>query len=181
MSTGWRRGLLLSAVIAGVLSVAALLATGLGRDPAVVASPLVGRAAPAFELAGLDGPAVRLSDLRGQVVVINFWASWCAECRVEQDALKTTWNRYRDSGVTVLGVNFQDTTSDARDYVGSLGIRYPVVQDTESATALAYGLRGVPETFLVDRAGRITDRVIGPVSAQRLADKINSLLQAGAR
>src|SRR6185436_13109996 len=69
MSIGWRRGLLLSAVLAAALSVAALLATGLGRDPAVVASPLVGREAPAFKLEGLDGPAVSLSDLRGQVVV----------------------------------------------------------------------------------------------------------------
>jgi cytochrome c biogenesis protein CcmG/thiol:disulfide interchange protein DsbE len=181
MSTAWKRGLLLSAVVAVVLSVAALLATGLGRDPAVVASPLVGRAAPAFELAGLDGPAVRLSDLRGQIVVVNFWASWCAECRTEQDALNQTWSRFRDSGVTVLGVNFQDTTPDAREYVGSLGIRYPVVQDTESSTALAYGLRGVPETFVVDRSGHIVDRVIGPVSAKRLADRINTLLQAGAR
>jgi cytochrome c biogenesis protein CcmG/thiol:disulfide interchange protein DsbE len=181
MSTGWRRGLLLSAVAAAVLSVAALLATGLGRDPAVVASPLVGRAAPAFKLAGLDGPAVRMSDLRGQVVVVNFWASWCVECRTEQNALNTTWSRFRDSGVTVLGVNFQDTTSEARNYVGSLGISYPVVQDTESSTALAYGLRGVPETFVVDKAGRIADRVIGPVSAQRLADRINTLLQAADR
>jgi cytochrome c biogenesis protein CcmG/thiol:disulfide interchange protein DsbE len=168
-------------VVSVVLSVAALLATGLGRDPAVVASPLVGRAAPAFKLAGLDGPAVGLSDLRGQVVVINFWASWCAECRTEQDALNQTWSRFRDSGVTVLGVNFQDTTPDARDYVGSLGISYPVVQDTESTTALAYGLRGVPETFVVDRAGRIADRVIGPVSVQRLADLVSAQLQAGAR
>jgi len=181
MPTAWRRALLLSAVVAIVLSVATLLATGLGRDPAAVASPLVGRGAPNFKLAGLDGPAVRLSDLRGQVVVINFWASWCTECRTEQDALNTTWSRFRDSGVTVLGVNFQDTTADARDYMSSLGITYPVVQDTQSTTALAYGLRGVPETFVIDKAGRIADRVIGPVNAHSLADRINTLLAAGAR
>jgi cytochrome c biogenesis protein CcmG/thiol:disulfide interchange protein DsbE len=161
--------------------VAALLATGLGRDPAAIASPLVGRAAPAFKLTGLDGPAVRLSDLRGQVVVINFWASWCAECRTEQDALNKTWSRYRDSGVTVLGVDFQDTAPDARAYMGSQGITYPVVQDTESATALAFGLRGVPETFVVDKSGSIVDRVIGPVSAERLATRINTLLQAPSK
>jgi cytochrome c biogenesis protein CcmG/thiol:disulfide interchange protein DsbE len=118
-------------VVAAVLSVAALLATGLGRDPAAVASPLVGRAAPVFTLAGLDGPAVRLSDLRGQVVVINFWASWCAECRTEQDALNQTWSRFRDSGVTVLGVDFQDTTADAArlfESRGFTGVRcYPVL------------------------------------------------------
>jgi cytochrome c biogenesis protein CcmG, thiol:disulfide interchange protein DsbE len=181
MSTAWRRGLLLSAVVAAVLSVAAVLATGLGRDPAVVASPLLGRTAPAFKLAGLDGPAVRLSDLRGQVVVVNFWASWCTECRTEQNALNTTWSRFRDSGVTVLGVNFQDTNSDARDYLASLGITYPVVQDTQSTTALAYGLRGVPETFVVDKSGRIANRVIGPVNAEGLANQINTLLAARAQ
>jgi cytochrome c biogenesis protein CcmG/thiol:disulfide interchange protein DsbE len=180
LSTAWRRGLLLSGVVAVVLAVAALLATGLGRDPAAVASPLVGRTAPAFRLAGLDGPAVQMSDLRGQVVVINFWASWCAECRTEQNALNATWTRFRDSGVTVLGVDFQDTTADARDYMGSQGITYPVVQDTESTTALAYGLRGVPETFVVDQAGQIVDRFIGPADAGKLATRINTLLQAGS-
>jgi cytochrome c biogenesis protein CcmG/thiol:disulfide interchange protein DsbE len=160
-----------------VLTTAALLATGLGRDPAAVASPLVGKTAPAFRLGGLDGPPVGLSELRGQVVVVNFWASWCTECHTEQDALNSTWSRFRDSGVTVLGVDFQDTTPDARAYMGSLGISYPVVEDKDSSTALAYGLRGVPETFVIDQTGRIADRVIGPVNADQLAGQINGLLQ----
>jgi len=153
MSAAWKRGLRLAAVVATVLSVAALLATGLGRDPAAIASPLVGRAAPAFRLGGLDGPAVRLSDLRGQVVVVNFWASWCTECRTEQDALNTTWSRYRDSGVTVLGVNFQDTTSDARDYMGSHGISYPVIEDKDSSTSHRTGPDGIRPASASDGSG----------------------------
>jgi cytochrome c biogenesis protein CcmG, thiol:disulfide interchange protein DsbE len=175
-----RRTLLLSGVVAAVLAVVALLAAGLGRDPSLFASPLVGRAAPDFTLPQLDGPAVTLSRLRGQVVVINFWASWCAECQTEQAALNQAWQQFRDSGVVVVGVNFEDTSGGARDYVRTAGVSYPVVEDTDSRTALAYGLRGVPETFMVGRSGHIVDRVIGPVDAAKLASEINSMLLAGA-
>jgi cytochrome c biogenesis protein CcmG, thiol:disulfide interchange protein DsbE len=178
---GRRRTLLLTGVAAAVLAVVAVLATGLGKDPSAAASPLVGRAAPGFTLAQLDGPPVTLSRLRGQVVVINFWASWCTECHTEQAALDQTWQQFRDSGVVVVGVNFEDTPGNARDYVRTAGVSYPVVEDTDSRTALAYGLRGIPETFIVDTSGRIVNRVIGPVNAARLFSEINSLLLAGAR
>ena len=172
-----RRAALLAVVVAAVLAVVAVLATGLGRDPSATASPLVGRAAPDFTLGGLDGPAVTLRTLRGQVVVVNFWASWCAECHDEQQALDQTWQRYRDAGVVVLGVDFEDTTGGARDYVRQSGLTYPVVEDKDSRTALAYGIRGIPETFLVDRSGQIVDRIIGRVDATRLAGQLDSLLR----
>jgi cytochrome c biogenesis protein CcmG, thiol:disulfide interchange protein DsbE len=176
-----RRALFLAVVVASVLGVVALLATGLGKDPTAAASPLVGRAAPDFTLAQLDGPAITLSKLRGQVVVVNFWASWCTECQTEQSALDQTWQQFRDSGVVVLGVNFEDAAGDARDYVHNAGVSYPIVEDTESRTALAFGLRGIPETFIVDKTGRIVDRVIGPVDATKLASEINSALRVGAQ
>ena len=179
MSVNRSRALLLGAVLASVLVIAAFLATGLGRDPAAAASPLVGREAPDFRLEGLDGPAVELSTLRGQVVVVNFWASWCAECRIEQPALDATWERFRDSGVVVVGVNFQDQSADARQYLAETGSSYPTVRDSDSTTSLAYGLRGVPETFLVDRSGRVVDRIIGPVNEDALAARIQSLLNKG--
>ena len=179
MSLRRRRAALLTVVVGAVLGVAALLGTGLGHDPSATASPLVGRAAPDFRLEGLQGPAVRLSDLRGQVVVVNFWASWCTECRVEQDSLNQAWARFRDSGVVVLGVNFQDNPTDAKDHLATLGVSYPNVQDTDSRTALAYGLRGVPETFVVDRAGRIVDHTIGPVDDRRLTSTLSSLTAEG--
>jgi cytochrome c biogenesis protein CcmG/thiol:disulfide interchange protein DsbE len=175
-----RRTLLLALVVAAVATVVAVLSTGLGRDPSVAASPLVGRVAPDFTLGGLDGPPVTLSRLRGQVVVVNFWASWCAECHEEQQALDQTWQRYRDAGVVVLGVDFEDTTDGARDYIHQSGVAYPVVEDKESRTALAYGIRGIPETFLVDRSGRIVDRVIGRVDAARLAGQLDPLLRTAA-
>ena len=155
--------------------------TGLGRDPSVFASPLVGRVAPNFTLPQLDGPPVTLARLRGQVVVINFWASWCTECRVEQAALDQTWQQFQDSGVVVLGVDFQDTVDAARNYVRTDAVTYPVVEDASSKTARAFGLRGVPETFVVNRSGRIVRHVIGPVDPVVLAGEINSMLGTRAR
>ena len=174
-----RRALLLGAVAVVVSAVVVLLSVGLGRDPSAVASPLVGRSAPDFTLSQLDGKPFTLSTLRGQVVVVNFWASWCTECHTEQAALNQTWQRFQDSGVVVVGVNFEDTTGDAGDYVRTAGVSYPVVEDGDSRTALAYGLRGIPETFIIDRAGRIVDRIIGPVDATKLSNEISSMLQAG--
>ena len=178
---GRLRAGLLGVVVVGVLAVAAFLSSALTRPPTVAASPLVGRQAPNFRLAGLNGPPVKLSDLRGQVVVVNFWASWCAECRVEQPALDATWERFRDAGVVVVGVDFQDQSDDARQYLAELGSSYPVVRDADSSTALAYGLRGVPETFVVDPGGRVVDRVIGPVDAAALARRIGSVQAEAAR
>ncbi|MGN6795991.1 MAG: TlpA family protein disulfide reductase [Streptosporangiaceae bacterium] len=176
-----RRTLLQAGGVVAVVIIVTLLATGLGRDPSVFGSPLVGRAAPNFTLPQLDGPPLTLSKLRGQVVIINFWASWCTECRVEQAALDRTWRQFQDSGVVIIGVNFEDTSGDARNYIRTSGVTYPVVEDAESRTALAYGLRGVPETFVVNRSGHIVNHVIGPVSAGRLASEINQMLPASAR
>jgi cytochrome c biogenesis protein CcmG/thiol:disulfide interchange protein DsbE len=175
-----RRTGLLAGVAAAVAVIVALLATGLGRDPSVIASPLVGRAAPNFTLPQLGGAPVTLAKLHGQVVVINFWASWCAECKVEQAALDQAWQQFQDSGVVVIGVNFEDSTSAARSYVRTADVTYPIVEDSASRTALAYGLHGIPETFVVDQSGRIVNRVIGPVDAAALAGEINSML-ASAR
>jgi len=176
-----RRAGLLAGVVAGVAVVVVLLMTALGRDPSVIASPLVGRAAPNFTLPQLDGPPVTLAKLRGQVVVVNFWASWCAECQTEQAALDQTWRQFQDSGVVVIGINFEDSTGAARGYVRADDVRYPVVEDADSRTALAYGLRGVPETFVVNQSGRIVNRVIGPVDAATLATEINSMLATSAQ
>jgi len=171
-------------VAVGVLAVAVVLSFGLIHCDALASSPLVRRPAPAFALPGLDrghDSPVRLSALRGHVVVVNFWASWCTECHTEQAALNRTWDRFRDSGVVVVGVDFEDATGDARDYVARTGASYPMVVDATSATALAYGLRGVPETYVIDPRGRIDDRIIAPVAYDRLARRISGLLDGASR
>jgi cytochrome c biogenesis protein CcmG, thiol:disulfide interchange protein DsbE len=176
-----RRASLLAGVVVAIAVIVTLSASGLGRNPSVIASPLVGRVARNFTLPQLDGPPVTLSKLRGQIVVINFWASWCAECHVEQATLDRMWQQFRDSGVVVIGVNFEDTTGAARNYVRTADVTYPIVEDAGSRTALAYGLRGVPETFVVNRSGRIVNHVIGPVNAAQLTGEINSMVDASAR
>jgi len=182
--TRLRRWLLLTGVVAGVAAVTLLFAVGLRSGSSPAASPLQGRGAPDFQLPGLDGgrhSAVRLSSLRGQVVVVNFWASWCTECHTEQTALNQTWQRFRNSGVVLVGVNFQDAAGDARAYAARAGASYPLVVDRDSRTALAYGLRGIPETFVVDRHGALVHRLIGPVTAARLAGLVTPLLGEDAR
>ena len=169
------------AIPLAVVPVLVLLAYGFRTDPRDIPSPLVGKPASSFKLTAFDGKPVALEALRGQVVIVNFWASWCTECHEEQDALDQIWQRYRDSGVVLLGVNFEDTSDGARDYMHQSGLTYPVVEDKDSKTALAYGIRGIPETFLIDRTGRIVDRIIGRVDADRLASGVEPLLKGGSQ
>lgn len=164
------------AIAIGLLT--ALLAFGLSRDPTRIRSSLEGRPAPDFTLQTLDGSrTVRLADLRGQAVVVNFWASWCAECRLEKPALGEAWDRYRDRRVVFLGISFQDTDTEAKAYAGRNGVDWPLLADPGSRTGLAYGVSGVPETLFIDSTGRVVSRHVGPVSYTLLSDQISKLLQ----
>jgi cytochrome c biogenesis protein CcmG/thiol:disulfide interchange protein DsbE len=168
--------------IAGcVVVVAAISAFGLTRNPSAVRPVLLGKPAPDFTARTLDGSSsVRLSRLRGQVVVLNFWASWCPECVVEHPALANAWERYRDHGVVVLGMSFNDATGSAASFASRLSMEYPVLVDPGDRTALAYGVTGPPETFLIDASGMIAGKWVGPVRYQELSDQIRSLLVGGA-
>jgi cytochrome c biogenesis protein CcmG/thiol:disulfide interchange protein DsbE len=169
---------LLGGVVGVVMILAGVLGFGLSRDPGIIRSPLVGRPAPDFILATLDGDrTVRLSDLRGQVVVVNFWASWCRECRVEHPALAEAWDRYRDRGVVFLGITFQDPPSASRAYLAELGGGWPILEDPGSVAAIAYGVFGVPETFVIGRDGRFEDRHVGAVTYEGLVSEIDRSLR----
>jgi cytochrome c biogenesis protein CcmG/thiol:disulfide interchange protein DsbE len=171
------RWVLLGAILGGVALLTLLLSFGLSRDPTIIRSALVGRPAPNFALRTLDGSrTVRLSDLRGQVVVLNFWASWCADCRIEHPNLAGAWQRYRDRGVVLLGVAFQDSPSASRAYLADFGGDWPQLADPRFRIALAYGVYGVPETFVIGSDGRVAFKQIGPVSYDRLSEEITSLL-----
>jgi cytochrome c biogenesis protein CcmG/thiol:disulfide interchange protein DsbE len=172
------RWMLVGAVAASVAVLTSLLSFGLKRDPALIRSALILRRAPVFALPTLDGRgAVRLSDLRGQVVVVNFWASWCVDCRIEHPALATAWARYRDQGVVFLGIPFQDSPADSRAYIRELGGGWPVLSDPGERTALAYGVYGVPETYFIAPDGRIAHKEVGPVTYELLTDQITRLLK----
>jgi cytochrome c biogenesis protein CcmG/thiol:disulfide interchange protein DsbE len=152
---------------AAVALVAALLGTTVWRLAEGDEPPASG-IAPSFTLERLDRAGnVSLAALRGKVTVVNFWASWCGPCRDEVTELESMWRRYRPRGLVVVGVAFNDGKSDARAFARKYGMTYPIAIDGGSNhdhTATAYGITGVPQTFLVDRGGRIVgDPVVGPL------------------
>lgn len=130
--------------------------------------------APDFELKRLNGDGtLRLSSLRGRVVVLNFWASWCIPCKSEAPLLEAAWQRYRRQGLVVLGVDAQDFKSDARHFIRRYGLTYPSVADGSGSTLDRYGVSGFPETWFIDRRGRlVAEHVNGPLTAERLTRDI---------
>jgi cytochrome c biogenesis protein CcmG/thiol:disulfide interchange protein DsbE len=147
-------------------------------------SPQVGEAAPDFTLRLFDGyydefddGQVTLSDLKGQVVVINFWASWCVECRDEARELEETWQEYRDQGVVFIGVDYKDTEGKAIGYLQEFGVTYPNGLDGRGRiTDKSYHITGVPETFIVDPDGKIAHFKWGPFQPGELHGEIERLL-----
>lgn len=173
------RWLILAGVVVAVALIGSLFAFGISRDPRVIRSPLIGRPAPDFSLPTLDGDrTISLSDLRGQVVVVNFWASWCAACREEHPNLLAAWDRYRDQGVVLLGIDEQDTRAAARAYMRELGGDWPILFDADGRVALAYGVYGIPETFFIGRDGVVAFKQIGATSYEVLTDQIQRLLRS---
>jgi cytochrome c biogenesis protein CcmG/thiol:disulfide interchange protein DsbE len=146
--------------------------------------PKVGDQAPDFTLRLFDGyynafddGRVTLSELDGHVVVINFWASWCVECRVEARDLEETWQEYRDQGVVFVGVDFDDTEVKARNYLEEFGITYPNGLDGRGHISdNSYHITGVPETFIVNPAGEIAYVKVGPFQPGELRRQIEQLL-----
>ncbi len=132
--------------------------------------------APDFTLSGYDGRRITLSQLRGQVVVINFWASWCVPCRQEAAYLERTWRKYKDQGVIFIGVDYVDTEPKALAYIQEFDITYINGPDLGTAISAAYNIKGVPETYYVDRSGLLHGVTIGPLQEPDLDTKIEELL-----
>jgi cytochrome c biogenesis protein CcmG, thiol:disulfide interchange protein DsbE len=134
--------------------------------------------APAFSLERLDRPGtLSLASFKGKAVVLNFWASWCGPCRDEVPSLERAWNRYRARGLVVLGVDQQDLTSDARAFARKYHMTYPIVRDGPGHVVSSYGLTGVPETFFVDRRGRVVGHVAAAISDDQLNEGIKKAMQ----
>ena len=119
---------------------------------------------------------ISLADLRGQVVVVNFWASWCVECYKEAELLEQTWRKYKDDNVVFIGVDHLDTEKEALAYMAKYGITYPSGQDIGDKISDDYHITGVPETFFIDKDGNIAHVQIGPIEEQVLYDLIDDLV-----
>jgi cytochrome c biogenesis protein CcmG/thiol:disulfide interchange protein DsbE len=124
--------------------------------------------APAFTLPRLDvDGTLSLADLRGKAVVVNFWASWCDPCKEEAPVLEAAWRKHKDAGLIVLGVDFNDLRPDALRFMERAGVTYPVVYDRDGGLVAKFGATGVPETFFIDRRGRLVGkRIAGAVNAR---------------
>jgi cytochrome c biogenesis protein CcmG/thiol:disulfide interchange protein DsbE len=163
--------------LAVFLVMAGFLAVGLNRDPREVPSPLIDKPAPAFNLPRLDAPEQMIStqDLRGQVWLLNVWASWCVACRQEHPLLV---DLARAGTVKVYGLNYKDKREDAIGMLRKTGDPYvKSVSDTEGLVGIDYGVYGVPETFVIDKQGVIRYKQIGPITPEALRDTLLPLIQ----
>ena len=156
-----------------ILAILGLLGWGLKQSQA---GPRDSGAAPDFALTGFDGRSVRLGELRGKVVIINFWASWCLPCREEAAYLEQTWRKYQERGVVFIGVDYVDTEKEARAYIKEFDITYINGPDLGTRIAQAYNIKGVPETYYVDKRGILRGVQIGPLKSPILDQKIDELL-----
>jgi len=138
--------------------------------------PLTGQKAPDFAFTLLDGSSLALADLSGQVVVVNFWATWCSPCEDELPDLQAIWEEYREDGVVVVGIAFQEEAATIREAASRFGVTYPLGLDVGDRISELYGITAVPETFVLDQEGRVIYVHIGPVTAQELRAELDSLL-----
>jgi len=125
-----------------------------------------GAPAPDFELVSLSGESIRLSDLRGQIVLINFWATWCGPCEVEMPTLQARFEQYA-ADLVILAVNPQDSRADMLAYVGDLGLTFEVLMDTDNAVFRKYFVSGFPSSYLVDREGILRVQHVGLMTADQ--------------
>lgn len=164
--------------IAATVVLAVVLASGFGTDPGLVDSPLIGQPAPGFDLETLDGQAsVSSADLEGQITVINFFASWCLECRNEHDDLVATADSFADDGVRFLQIAYQEEPEQSLAYLEEAGMSDATdyLADPGSRTAIAYGVYGIPETFFIDADGVVVGKIIGEADALILGATIDAI------
>lgn len=164
-----------------IAAVSVVFASRFGSDPTLSPSPLIDTRVPDVAVEAIDGSGtIALRDLEDSILVVNFWAPWCVPCREEHGVLLDAAATYASSQVLVVGIAYQSELSDVNRFLDELGRGYPVGMDERSAAAIAFGVRGVPETFFIDRDGIIVGKVSGPVDADLVTATLESII-LGAR
>lgn len=165
--------------LAWTFVIALLVLVGIGLTRAQQGGVTRGQPAPDFTLTSFEGEEFTLSKMRGKVVLVNFWASWCVPCEDEAEALESAWEHFQDRGdVLFLGVDYSDTETKALAFLQRFGVTYPNAPDLGTRVSQAYGITGVPETFIIDKTGTISFVMIGPFqSAGQIISSIEPLLE----
>jgi len=162
--------------VAITLALVAVLFVGLGKDPAEIKSPLIGKPAPEFALKAVGtGQTIDIAALRGKPVVLNFWATWCVPCYQEHPVL--VQNAQIIPNVQFIGVVFNDTEDKINAFLRERGSAYPTLLDEQGKTAIAYGVGGVPETYFLNRQGVIVAKFTGPMTTEILQSNVAKALQ----
>jgi cytochrome c biogenesis protein CcmG/thiol:disulfide interchange protein DsbE len=167
------------ALVAWVALLAFLVVIALGLKRLQQGPVLIGQQVPSFTLSTFDGQQYSLKDLKGKVVVVNFWASWCKPCELEAADLQSAWQSYKDQGqVVFLGVDYVDTEPEARAYLEKFQITYPNGPDLRTIISQQFRIRGVPETYFIDSEGKLAYAQIGPFdSVAEIKTVIDPLLK----
>ena len=174
------RSIRISAFVLVILSagLAVVFSSRFGRDPNLVPSPLIGQPAPGFDLPFVDGTgSAALTDFEGQIVVVNFFASWCPGCRTEHADLVATAEAFAGSGVKFVQIAYQDRPEDTLAFLDELGISPATtyLNDEDSRVAIAFGLFGVPETYFIDELGIVRGKIQGESNALLLGQTIDAM------
>ena len=182
-----KRGWIIIGTAVPVLTLIALLAWASvrsGSNPGGLAVnnefgqvPIDAEAARGFVLELLDGETLVLSELRGKVIMLDFWASWCPPCRQEAPTLSQVYREFQGQAVEFIGVDIWDRPSDARAYVDLFDVPYPNSIDSKGIVAIDYGVKGIPEKIFIDRNGVISKKFVGPINADTLRATLNGLLK----
>lgn len=146
----------------------------------LIPAPQAGFLAPDFTLRSLDGQTVSLAELRGQAVLVNVWASWCAPCRAEMPAMQRVYEEYKDRGLVILAVNstVQDSPANVESFVAELGLAFPILLDTDGTATRLYRVIALPYSFFIGRDGVIREVVAGgPMSEALLRTRVETILE----
>lgn len=158
------------------LPLLALLFFGLRHDARTIPSPLVGKMAPSFTLEELGGTRIALEELIGTPIVLNFWSTWCPSCLAEHMLIKEA-TEHLEHHVKFYSVLYEDLPENAKAFIKSYGEAAPILLDPDLKTAIDYGIAGVPETFFIDRQGKVVTKHVGPLDGASLAQQVEKILR----